>query len=277
MTEDQIGILIASTDSYADLWPITFACLRRYWPDCPYEMHLGANQQAYHDDSIKTILVGRDADWSSSLDRMLAAIPHEFILLWMEDQLLSRRVDTDRVRRYVAYMQRRQAAYLRLTPTPPFGTPGVDHPELGEVAPGTPYRISLFAAVWRKDVLRRLLQSGESAWALELQGSQRTDAIASPFLAITEQARSRAPIHQVNALRRGRWSLDGIGFLAQEGIDISSSRRPRQTRAYLLYERIAASAPVRQARAAASKCLPRGAKPALRSLGSGLWQVWRSR
>ena len=67
--------------------------------------------------------------------------------------------------------------YLRLHPTP--RSKNIIDEKFSRIEPGTKYRASLAFAIFRKDVLIKLLQKEEDAWDFEKKGSVRSDKFNS--------------------------------------------------------------------------------------------------
>ena len=61
------ALLVISCDKYADLWPIYFGSLFKYWPNCPFKIYLGSNFKIYDHKDVTMINVGEDYDYSSNL------------------------------------------------------------------------------------------------------------------------------------------------------------------------------------------------------------------
>jgi len=65
----EMAILFSSMDKNFDIWPITGHFFSKYWPDCPFEMYLGANgeektsfdyshREFISEESMKKIKIG---------------------------------------------------------------------------------------------------------------------------------------------------------------------------------------------------------------------------
>ena len=223
---DKVCVLVVSCDRYRDLWGPFFTLFFRYWPDCPYQVYLCANELVYADTRVRTVVSGPDSSWSSSLKRCLEQIPAPHLILLQEDFLLTRRVDTRKLVHLVECLKLRGAACLRVMPSPAPETVCADDPELGEIARGADYRISLQAAIWDKEVLSGLLREVESPWELENIGSRRSDTLAQPFLSITEKDPKWWPVGYFStAVVQGRWVREAVAICAREGISIDGTQR----------------------------------------------------
>ncbi|MCC7361490.1 MAG: hypothetical protein IT317_18530 [Anaerolineales bacterium] len=231
---DTPAILVVSFDAYQDLWPVFFQLFFKYWPDCPYPVYLGTNHATYAHPRVTPVLIGADQDYSANLLAMLAQVPHTWVITWIEDRPPSARVDTARVAQAIAQAQQRQAAYLKLISIYPLAlTPAG---EIGEIAPGDRYRVSLTVALWRAAALRQLLRPGESAWDIERQGSRRADEVTGGFYGLSFATRWRPPIPQRHIVLKGRLMRGALPFLEREALRARLARWPVQTIGAWLYD-----------------------------------------
>lgn len=224
-----VSVLVASCDWYSDLWHPFFTLFRRYWPDCPYRVFLGANFASYPDPGVEHVHVGEDRDWALGFRAMLKSLPTDLVLVLLEDYLLTAPTDTLRIERLVARMRDRDAACMRLVPVPGAPTADPNFPEAGELPRGMPYRVSLQAAVWEKRALLELLTPGESPWGLEHDGSGRSAALPQPFLSVVQRAPWPLP-YFATAVVRGVWLRDAVALCRREGVPVDLSARPIETR-----------------------------------------------
>jgi len=219
------AVLVSSCDRYRDLWKPFFTLFFRYWPDCPYPVHLLSNHETYDDPRVSAITVGEDRDWSSSFRRALEGIPRPNVIVLMEDYLFTERIDTARIEALVAVLEKRKAACLRLYPCPGPDGACADEPGIGEIRKGADYRLSLQAAIWDRRTLAGLVRDGETAWQLELQGSRRTDELEAPFLSVVRDAKWPLP-YFCTAVVMGRWLREAVRLCRKEGIEPDLRARP---------------------------------------------------
>lgn len=223
---NKTAVLISSCDRYQDLWKPFFTLFFKYWPDCPYLVYLSTNHGRYDDPRVKIIAVGDDTDWSSGFRVVMERIPHPYVIVFMEDFLFMKPVDTEKIERLITYMDKKKAGYLRLVPSPVPDLPCTDNEEVGEISKGSDYRLSLQAAIWDKNILIKLLLNGETAWELELKGTKRTNELDVPFLSV----QNNPPIHYFcTAVVKGKWVKEAVDFCRKEGIEVNLKIRPMQT------------------------------------------------
>jgi hypothetical protein len=230
--ERRLSVLVASSDGYRDLWTPFFELFFRYWPDCPYPLYLGTNAIRYDGPRVTTLAVGGERDWAASFRAMLAALGDEHVLVLLEDYLFDRPVDTVAIAELHDYLRRHDGACLRLVPIPGAAAPCPDSAVVGELPPGTPYRLSLQAAIWHRESLLALLRDGETPWQLELAGSARTEELARPFFALVEGA-DRPLSYFATAVEKGLWLRDALAFCRREGVLVTPVRGVESRRRYL--------------------------------------------
>jgi hypothetical protein len=219
------ALLVVSCDAYRDLWEPFFTLLFRYWTDCPFRIYLGSNHAAYPDRRVAALTVGEDRDWSSNLLRMLELIPDGGVLLLQEDFLIDRPVQTEKVKHLIGYADEKQAACLRLMPIPGPDQACADNPEVGSIAIGAAYRVSLQAAWWRKENLAAIARAGESPWQFEHLGSRRSDVLSAPFLSLRDGI--EYPLdYFTTAVFRGFWEPGAVALCRRENIPVDLKRRP---------------------------------------------------
>lgn len=220
----KLSILIVSCDRYSDVWEPFFKLFWRYWSDCPYQVYLGSNQIRYPDPRITPVLTENDRSWAESTRKMIMQMESDYILLLLEDFLLRKPVNSQDIELCFQALQKLGGGYLRLRPFPKPDSPIQGYPLIGEIKPGAPYRTALQAAIWRKDILLRLLKDGETAWDMELKGSRRSDDVETGFYCTWK------PLIVYRAgVTSGKWVPFAVELCKKEGINIDFSKRSKMT------------------------------------------------
>lgn len=252
---DRVALVVPSCDKYSDLWDSYFRNLRSCWPDCPFEIFLVTNHLDFSSDDVEVIQVGTDRSWSANLLSALEVIPHDYVLLILDDLFFIGAIDNRSVLRLLERCTADEWDYLRLNPTP--APPGPIDEELGvgPIPPGDWYRASTQMAVWKKEVLRDVLHPAESAWELEVSGGERTDQYGRWF------ASSRSVLPFLNLVIKGKIDPIALRRLRSAGVQINTPRA-LMTRGEL------AGYLLRRVRSAALQAVPRRARRAVRSFFS---------
>jgi hypothetical protein len=232
LKETDVAILVVSCDAYKDLWTPFFLCFFKYWPDCPYPVYLGSNVSEYPDSKVRPILVGADIDYSSNLITMLGQIRERWVILWIEDRVLSEPVNTTRLVNLIRLAQTQQAGFLKLIGDHPLAFLKDSNKEFGEIPIEARYRVCMTIGLWDKQVLLRLLRPGETAWDLERQGSRRSVALGEKFFTLNAKRRNNPPISYKHLIIKGRLFRDARPFLEKENLHHLIQRPLESIRTY---------------------------------------------
>lgn len=218
-------LLVISCDKYADLWKPFFTLFFHQWPDCPYPLYLGSNFKTYPDERVIPITIGDDISWTSGVRQMLNHINAEYIILFLEDFLIKRKVNTRAVDRLVQIARERRVGCLRLAALLPLSLPPTrplaEFPGLGVIEPGEPYRVTAQAAVWSVETLRHLLVPGFNAWEFEAIGTQLSEDMPDPFWGLYEPA-----IVYDHGVEKGKWKPEGLAICREAGVQVDLGPRP---------------------------------------------------
>lgn len=168
-------IAVITCDRYAWLCPLFLKYWQRAWPDCPYRLEVvGGTLPTPGADNV---LLGEDRGWATNMLSYLGE-SDEPILLMLDDYMTDS-IDADLVGWAEKLINFPRVGLVRLYPCPgPTRTLWPTLPELpadafGVIDKHEPYGVSLQAAIWRPQVLREVLRSGETPWETEIDGSVR--------------------------------------------------------------------------------------------------------
>ena len=236
-----LTILVNSTDSFEDCWDPFFKLFSIYWAVCPYPIVLNTETKMYSFPGLDltTSQVGKhgivDAariPWSDCLLRCLEQIETKYILYLQDDYFINGPVDQILIDEFLALMAKYDVAHVRLMETDikAVHRPSPLHPLLWEISPSANYRISMQAALWRRDSLKSYLRSGESGWQFERLGTLRAYKSADLFLCQNLDkfnAQGRYPVpYTPTGIIKGKWHADAVvDLFKQHGIAVDYERR----------------------------------------------------
>ncbi len=156
-----------------------------------------------------TIQTGQDQSWSYNLQKALSAEPianFPHVLLILDDLLLNRRVETQKILDCISALVQLSGNYLRLVPAPPpvkslkNFLSWVCLPQ--DLLTGIPYR-----PVFGKENFSSIcFKQMKSPWDFEVFGSKRSDAYPG-FYCITKRV-----LYYINGVERGKWLAGGSGI-----------------------------------------------------------------
>jgi len=104
------------------------------------------------------------------------------------------------------------------------GSQGPDKPVnslVGVISKGLQYRVSSVLTVWRTDILRDILRSGDSIWEFEIFGTQRADACDGFY----STYKNYFPV--INGVIGGKWRTAAVKKLKSLDVKIDMDRRKR--------------------------------------------------
>jgi hypothetical protein len=183
-------VIVTTSDKYLPVLRLFVHQYHKYWnPHAPVLIAGYAQPEFDLPEYMSFVSLGEQKDypfpkWSNALIALLRDIEDEVIVLMLDDYLLARPVDTRNVQILADYA--RQFGYVlkidlcadRLYAYGAdlnYGTVG--HIDLIKSMPGSPYHMSLWPGIWRRDNLLRVLVPNESPHDIELIGTTRLSHI----------------------------------------------------------------------------------------------------
>lgn len=183
------AIIVCSCDKNEDLWDMFFYYFKKYWRDCPYPIYLNTEFKKYEDSDfkVKTFQLypnGDNANWSERLKKHLLKIPELYVLIILDDFFLQDYVNADEISNCIKRMEEDiHIANFIFDPTP--GPNIKSEFELYECkGKKAPFRFSLQAGLWRKELLIRYIRDHEGPWQFETWGSIRSRRYKERFFAL---------------------------------------------------------------------------------------------
>lgn len=227
-----VGILVSSSDRTKDVFERVFAAFEKRWPDCPWPRYAGFTSPGAAGEPHAFTRIGADgpSGWRGELATQVARLPPsvEYVMLFLDDFLLLRRVDTKRVEAIVRQAIASGNAYTRLR-APERSVPvslwrgilrRLGGQELVELGRDEPYFSSLQIALWRRDHLLRSLEQSGSIWEFEHQvlPGARHYAVA------------RSVIDYRHLVERGEWRAYAPRLLRRAGVAFEPGQRKVRAR-----------------------------------------------
>lgn len=161
--------------------------------------------------------------WSNSLINVLDSVAEDIFLLLLDDYWLTRPVDTKAVGMCYWYMKQFEyVVKFDLTTDRLYAEGGskylfgyhtydtLEYLDLIKSSPGSPYHMSLWGGLWRRDLLKKVLIPGETAQQIELNGTNRLSQFGDAVLVLGTR---QAPMKHANVVQGGKWNQDTmVGF-----------------------------------------------------------------
>lgn len=223
----KMTIVVDSFDGYSDIWPSFFKVLNIYWPDCPYQIKLISNFKTY--SGIDTIKTGEEINWSFRTLNAIKQIDSEYILLLLEDYLISSPIQNKKIKEALDFMINQKVKYLRLTNIPKSRF-NIENRKIFPLYKDEEYAINLQASIWQKDFLIENLEKHPgNAWQFEIGLLRETknknhDEITGCFGCIDD------PLHIKNGVLKGKWFPQTLKYFQNKNIKIEWEKRGKLSR-----------------------------------------------
>jgi hypothetical protein len=197
-----------------------------FWKDCPFPVTLVTDRGTEPWDLGQRFDVGDDRGWCKNLLAFVKDVPEDKVLLLQEDFWLNFPTDTAFINRAVAAMNADpKIAAFRIYPCP--GPEGPINEEYGLLRPGSAYRVSCQATIWRKDELVNLLERFDHPRDFEIQGTIYANAERAhlKYVAVEERDPNKWPIqYYCSAITRGEFDRGALEFCKKMGVPVHEGR-----------------------------------------------------
>jgi hypothetical protein len=231
--EDNLTIMVHTTDTFEDCWYPFFTLLQHYWPARRSRVLLNTQFKDYKSDdaSIRSAKVGNPSSfdlkrsWSCRLMAGLEQVNTPYVLYLQEDYFLNAPVDSQMLLRCLDEIDKGNADYVGFYCSEPEAMLTPVDEALALVPQKANYRLCTQAGLWRKSTLLKYTIPGESVWQWERYGSRRAHGGSERFLCTRRGIPSAFPYIPTGVVR-GRWYAPAVvDLFAEHDISIDFAKR----------------------------------------------------
>jgi len=226
-----LGVIVMSCDGYSDAWNAFFKLFFKYWPDCPCNIYLVAEDKPINDERIVDVLPGK-LEWSHRLLTTLERMPESKVLLLQEDYLLMKPVMEDGLAEALSLFQKGDVALTKVFPLPEPDAAWDGHAKYGQLSRSFPHRITTQAAIWDKAFLQEIANKDENVWDFEAKGSLRAQQSDKLFLGILKNNEGRLDnghypytYTQSTGIVKGKWAYEIVALNKKEQLGLDPNVR----------------------------------------------------
>lgn len=205
-------IAMVSCWKYRDCWSPFLALLKRFWPDCPYQLII-ATDECRTDYDFRYVIpnaeiqaYGKGKSWCEVLAELASNVDAP-LLIFQEDFLLNAPVKQELVSEALAQLILRKAGMIRLYPCPGAEGDSVNE-HFGIVPKGTQYRISCQSSIFNPLYLYAIAQGLNSPADFEIEGTKRSESLPNEVLAFKREVEPWPMEYLCSAISRGKWNPD---------------------------------------------------------------------
>ena len=226
------AILVSSCDAFSDCWLPMIHSLRKYWPNCPYPIYFISNFDSIEEKGINFIKVCQDKGFGSNTKRALELINADSIIFFLEDYFLQEKVDNDIITSHLNHCIRENVDFLKIDYRDIIYR---DKMKIGQsfycANPlDIKYSLNTAIAIWKKETLKLLCVEGISAWDFERKGIEHIkknnlEIYSETILSTSFDKYTIKKISGPGAVCKGRWTMEGVAFLNENGFSELISER----------------------------------------------------
>jgi hypothetical protein len=227
MNIPNLSIVIVSCWKYRDTWEPLSETFKRYWADCEYKKFLITDKC---DPKLSTcfnyIEVAGDYDWSTQLAVAITKINDDNILLLLDDFFLRTKVNSRKLFEIYNEFVGDNLDYLRIIKRP--------RPDIkiknriyGKSYLNHSYAVNTQPALWKKNVLSKILCNGESIWEFERNARLRFQQLGYTAHATNHNYLPTVGLFAPHVIIRGEWILTEYYLFKYKKILVSCSMRKK--------------------------------------------------
>ena len=174
--------LLITCDKYAWLVPVFLHFYKKYWPDNPYKTEIITQTRKI--STVHTVFYAGNVSWSSEVLNYLRQTKEDKFILFNEDILINRMVDTRGVKN-AERLCKNNIGCVRLNHAPKRylteHAKKTDIKGFREYPTDRRFSFTMQIAFWQKKYLFDVMRDGESAWENEANGIERLKEMKSDW------------------------------------------------------------------------------------------------
>ena len=225
-----VTFLLNSCDSHSEAWEPFFLLLKRMWTSLDYPIILNTETKNFEMDGlcIKTINTPVSESWSDRLMKVLDRIDTSYVLIFLEDFFLESPIDLEHYNKFLNFIINNNDVGCISFHNSPDGL--VSSGELTNYAllkPNARFRASCQVALWRTDVLKKILRKHENAWEFEVWASKRSGRLPYRFYSIIPGIPEAFDYDLGKPIYRGSWNMESVTrIMKKTGVTITTESLP---------------------------------------------------
>ena len=213
-------------DSYKDVRSVFFESFRKNWKDLPYPVILACNSAMEDERTVGEVVVCDSSLTDSKRHlRALDRANSEYVLLIVEDGLITKPVNSQRIEEILDYMDEKQLNFCKMVPFPSKkGKKIQDFPNAKYISKRQAYGINYLCGIYRVSYLKTLLDSEcKDSWEIEEMLLRKAAASEKGYyedkILVTDD-----PLNIVFCVEKGKWSHWAKKYIKKNGYMFNSSR-----------------------------------------------------
>lgn len=175
--DSNVTILVNSCDLYEDAWFPFFKLLKIHWPECEkYDIVINTEEKVYDCDflNVRTFSGGKTSTWSKRLIDCLNTIHTEYVLFFLEDEFILKRINESEFQNMIDYLDKNPDVGVIYPHKNKKQTFPIEDKYFSRDLITKNKRLVCICAVWRKSYLLKILCETENPWEFECNAPERS-------------------------------------------------------------------------------------------------------
>lgn len=234
MDKSKVAVFVCSPNSYSDVLQIFIECMKKNWPNCPYDFILATNDQSY--PNIKVINNYKKSDgWTDRALPVLKSINYEYVILLCDDAFISKPINNSEIDSILNVMEQKGFRYCRLK----HYRHGKNVKELSLLSylnMQSAYGLNLYKGIFRRDYLIEIIGDGtKTCWQLEMDWNSQSSKAPNEFYTDLASC-TKEVIPTIHGLEKGKWFPSAIRKLKKGGMQIQGNREVMSFQSEMIYQ-----------------------------------------
>ena len=211
---NRCSLLIMSCDKNQKLLSLFLEFFSKNWGNCSFSVYVSLETLSVHRASVVS-LNSATSTWGQRLLDAIDEIPSEFIILVLDDFLIEQPVDDVAVKNYLRILEENpEIACITLANIPDKKNKPSRFCNLLKRDGKGAYLLNTQISIWRKDLLKQLIDPKDSPWQAELYGSIRARKFNQfQFYCLISDSVMPVKYNRGWLVVRGTWNADEIDRL----------------------------------------------------------------
>ena len=246
LVNNSTKMIISSCDAYKDLWAIHVDLLNKYWKNRFFDTCIVTDKSVNaHFENVDILSAGEDLEMPMRLKAALDSCDCKYIILTLDDYLLNKQIDSNRIQCLIDLMKKNNVSYLRLFPIPRETKCFNKSLQLYHINLSRNYAVNLYPGIWEKSFLYSTIVKSMNAWDYEV--SLTKIALDNDIKCLASMANDY-PF--VDTIRKGKLLHKAARFLKKNGYTLDRELVPKKEEFKLwLMKTVKAVLPMRLQRA----------------------------
>lgn len=206
------AILINSCDAYSDVLKLNLCALEEYWENCELPIYINTESKRVQSDyfnicSIEYKNSNKNDRWGIRFKNALKNINQEFVIVIYDDYILESDINYNILSHFITIMSNSNLVDCFYLTYQNFKLTFDDSKKIYYVDNDNYYRINSAPALWRKDVLERLIEDNENPWTWEFFSMYKGCALNLGIYSVPSKEQNIFNYNNSKggAIYRGKW------------------------------------------------------------------------